>query len=99
MIKEIARIDIDPAQAAAFEAAVAQAAPHFRAAAGCRSFSLERAVDRPGLYLLVVGWDSVAAHMVDFRASDGFQAWRALAGPFFKATPDVFHVETAVDGF
>lgn len=99
MIKEIARIDIDPARAADFEAAVAQAVPHFRAAPGCHSVVLERAVDRPGHYLLVVGWDSVAAHMVDFRASDGFQAWRALAGPFFQSTPDVFHVETAIDGF
>lgn len=99
MIKEIARIDIDPAKAAAFEAAVAQAQPHFRAAPGCRSFALERAVDRPGHYLLVVGWDSIDAHMVDFRASDGFQAWRALVGPFFTATPDVFHIETAIDGF
>jgi quinol monooxygenase YgiN len=99
MIKEIARIDIDPAQAKDFEAAVAQAAPHFRAAAGCRNFALERAVDRPGHYLLVIGWESVAAHTVDFRASDGFQAWRTLAGPFFKTIPDVFHVETAIDGF
>ncbi len=99
MIKEIARIDIDPAQSAAFEAAVAQAEPYFRAADGCRSFALERAIDRPGHYLLVVGWTSVAAHMVDFRGSDGFQAWRALAGPFFKTAPDVFHIETAIDGF
>ena len=99
MIKEIARIDIDPARAADFEAAVAQAQPHFRAAPGCRSFVLERVLDRPGHYLLVVGWDSVDAHMVDFRASDGFQAWRALAGPFFKGAPDVFHIEPAVGGF
>jgi hypothetical protein len=49
--------------------------------------------------MLVVGWDSVAAHMVDFRASEGFGAWRTLAGPFFKSTPDVYHVETALDGF
>ena len=99
MIKEIARIEIDPTKAAAFEAAVAQAEPLFRAAAGCHSFTLERAVDRPGHYLLVVGWDSVDAHIVDSRGSYDFQAWRALAGPFFIAPPDVFHVETAVDGF
>lgn len=99
MIQEIARLSIDPADAAAFEAAVAQAVPHFHSAPGCRSFALERSVDRPGDYMLVVGWDSVDAHMVDFRGSDGFQAWRALVGPFFKSAPDVDHVEPAVQGF
>lgn len=99
MVRELARIEIDPAQSEAFEAAVAKAAAHFRGAPGCRSFRLDRSVDRPGHYLLVVGWDSVEAHMVDFRASPAFQEWRALAGPFFRQAPDVDHVETAVDGF
>ncbi|OYW87140.1 MAG: antibiotic biosynthesis monooxygenase, partial [Sphingobium sp. 32-64-5] len=89
MIREIVRIEIDPAQSAAFEAAVAEASPHFKAAPGCRSFRLERSVDRPGHYLLVVGWDSVDAHMVDFRGSPNFQAWRAMAGPFFRQPPEV----------
>lgn len=99
MISEIAQIQIDPAEAEAFEGAVAKAEPHFRAAKGCRSFRLDRAVDRPGFYMLVVGWESVEAHMVDFRNSEGFQHWRALAGPFFRQPPDVFHVETALAGF
>lgn len=99
MITEIARIEIDPADAAAFEAAVAEAMPHFRAARGCRHFRLDRSVDRPGHYQLVVDWDSVDAHMVDFRATDGFAAWRALAGPFFRTPPQVDHVERAVAGF
>lgn len=99
MIKEMARLEIDPARASEFEAAVAQAVPHFKAAKGCHALQLERSVDRPGHYLLVVQWDSVEAHMVDFRESDGFQAWRALAGPFFVATPDVYHIEPAIDGF
>jgi quinol monooxygenase YgiN len=99
MVREIATIEINPGDAAPFEAAVAKAAEHFRAAPGCRSFHLERSGDRPGAYLLVVGWDSVAAHMTDFRTSSGFEAWRALAGPFFKQPPAVDHVETAFDGF
>lgn len=99
MITELARIDIDPAETERFEAAVNEAMPLFRAAPGCRSFRLDRSVDRPGHYLLVVGWDSVDAHMVEFRASEGFNAWRALAGPFFRGTPDVYHVEQALAGF
>ena len=96
MIHEIAMLTIDPAQAAAFEAAVAQAEPHFEAARGFVSFGLQRSVEHPERYRLVVGWESVEAHIVDFRESTGFQAWRALAGPFFVAPPAVEHVATII---
>jgi len=96
MIHEIATIPVDPDQADAFEAAVAEARPLFEAAKGFRSFALERSIETPGRYLLVIGWESVEAHTVDFRGSPDFQAWRALAGPFFAATPSVEHVIRAV---
>lgn len=94
MITEIAKITIDPADAAAFEAAVAQAAPVLRAAEGCRSMRLERVTEDAAQYRLMVEWDSVAHHMVTFRESEGFKQWRALAGPYFAATPVVEHTET-----
>lgn len=94
MVYEIATITIDPARAAAFEAAVAAARPYFEAARGFVSFAMQHSVEHPERYLLVVEWESVEAHMVDFRASPGFQEWRALAGPFFVSPPSVEHVET-----
>lgn len=96
MIHEIASLTIDPARAAEFEAAVAEARPHFEAARGFVSFGFQRVIEVPGAYRLVVGWETVEAHMVDFRESAGFQAWRALAGPFFIAPPAVVHVEAVI---
>lgn len=96
MIHEIATITIDPANAAAFEAAVAAARPHFEAAKGFVSVALDRSIEHPGRYRLVVGWDSVEAHMVDFRDSAGFAAWRALASPFFVAPPSIEHVARVI---
>ena len=96
MIHEIATISIDPARAADFEGAVAAARPHFEAANGFLSFALQRSIETPERYLLVVGWDSVDAHMVDFRASEGFQVWRTLASPFFTAPPSVEHVAQVI---
>ena len=96
MIQELATITIDPARAADFEAAVAAARPHFEAARGYVSFALERSIESPERYRLVVGWDSVEAHMVDFRESEGFQHWRALASPFFVAPPSVEHVARVI---
>jgi heme-degrading monooxygenase HmoA len=91
MIKEIAQIRIDPARASDFEAAVKQAAPAFKDADGCRAMSLERVVEDPALYRLVVLWDSVDHHMVTFQNSDGFKMWRGLAAPFFSEPPIVDH--------
>jgi heme-degrading monooxygenase HmoA len=91
MITEIATITIDPVRATEFEAAVAQATPLFRAAEGCHGMALERVIEDPALYKLVVHWDSVEHHTVKFRGSEGFRAWRALVGSFFLVTPTVIH--------
>lgn len=91
MITEIAYLTIDPARADDFEAAVAAAAPHFAAAEGCHGMRLERVHEDAAQYRLSVDWESVDHHMVTFRDSDGFQQWRALAGPFFVEAPRVEH--------
>ncbi len=90
---------IDPARAAEFEAAVAQAAPAFREAEGCHGMALERVIEDPARYRLVVRWESVDHHTVTFRNSPAFQTWRGLAGPFFAAPPVVEHTETVATHF
>jgi quinol monooxygenase YgiN len=99
LITEIATIVIDPARAVDFEAAVAAAAPHFKAAEGCHGMALDRCIEDPARYFLRVEWKSVDHHMVTFRESAGFQAWRILAGPFFAEPPVVVHSDRAVTGF
>ena len=94
MVTEIAVLTIDPAKAAEFEAAVAEAAPLFKAADGCQGMALERVIERPGQYRLVVQWRDVDAHMRGFRDSPAFAVWRALAGPFFTAPADMTHSES-----
>jgi heme-degrading monooxygenase HmoA len=99
MIVEIAEIVVKPGSRAAFEEAVATALPLFEAARGCRSARLERSVDCPERYRLVVGWETLEDHVVHFRGSPEFQRWRALAGPHFAEPPRVDHVEVALEGF
>ncbi|WP_221793792.1 antibiotic biosynthesis monooxygenase family protein [Aquisediminimonas sediminicola] len=99
MIIEIALITIDPTQAHAFEHAVAQARDIFQTAEGCRGMRLERMIEDPAKYMLRIQWDSLEHHMVTFRNSEGFQAWRALASPFFVAAPVVEHSREVLHGF
>lgn len=96
MIREIATIQIDPSRAEAFEAAVTEAEAHFRASLNCLEFSLHRGIENEREYRLIVGWTSVEAHMVDFRGSPGFAAWRTLASPFFVTPPLVEHVTQVI---
>ena len=41
--------------------------------------------------MLLVEWDSVEAHLTNFRATDRFSRWRALIGPCFAGPPQVEH--------
>ncbi len=98
-IREIAEIEVIAGQEATFEAAVAEAAPHFKGARGCRSFALDRSIEHPQRYRLIVGWDSVEDHMIHFRESPAFQIWRGLVGEHFAVPPRVEHVARVIDGF
>ncbi|MCW2406871.1 quinol monooxygenase YgiN [Sphingobium sp. B1D7B] len=99
MIFEIAHIAIKQDMSLAFEDGVRRAAGLFKSAEGCTSFRLERGIEEPLNYLLIVGWRSVDDHMLTFRASDAFAQWRALVGSCFAEPPQVRHVETVVDAF
>jgi heme-degrading monooxygenase HmoA len=91
MYLEIAAIEIIAEKESAFEAAVAEAAPLFLRAKGCRGMQLQRSVEQPSHYRLVVRWETVEDHMVHFRQSDDFQAWRRLVGEYFASPPVVEH--------
>lgn len=93
-VVEIAEITVT--DAAGFEAGVIKARPHFLAAEGCLGLALHRVIETPDTYRLVVKWRMVEDHMVTFRASEGFQAWRAAVSPFFAGPPVVTH-SRAVD--
>ncbi len=73
MILEIAQITVKAGMENRFEAGVAEAKPLFQRAKGCLSMELVRSVEFPGRYRLLVGWETLENHTVDFRNSDDFQ--------------------------
>ncbi len=99
MIFERAEIRVKAGEEANFVAAVQAAAPLFKRAKGCVSMQLERSVEYPDRYTLVVGWQTVEDHTVDFRNSADFQEWRRLAGPYFAEPPQVQHLDTVLQAF
>jgi hypothetical protein len=41
--------------------------------------------------VLLVEWESVDAHLDNFRATERFTTWRGLIGPYFDGAPRVEH--------
>jgi len=90
---EFAYLQIDPAKASEFEAAVTTAQPYFEELSYCHSMNLVRIIETPGKYILIVVWSSLEAHTVKFRESENFQKWRECVGGFFTEAPHVEHGE------
>lgn len=91
MVVEVALIDVNPGQEDDFAAAYGKARQILVSTPGCRSARMTRGVETPTRFILIVEWDSVAAHEENFRATDRFGQWRGLIGPYFAAPPRVEH--------
>jgi len=97
MIYEHATITITAGREAEFERAFAAGAPPlFEQAEGCHGIELRRCIEEPTRYCLMVGWDSVEDHMVDFRESPLFAQWRAIVSEYLAAAPTLEHYSTLV---
>jgi heme-degrading monooxygenase HmoA len=93
-VLEHAMLAIRPGQEQAFEAAFAKAQNIISAARGYLSHRLERCVEQPDRYLLLVEWTDLDAHTVGFRGSPEYQQWRALLHHFYDPFPTVLHFRT-----
>lgn len=91
MVLEIATFDIRPGAEEAFAVAAQQGLALVAETAGHQTTRLTRGVEAPSRFVLLVEWDSVAAHQ-SFRDSDRYPQWRALISPHFAAPPAVEHV-------
>lgn len=98
MILEQAVLDVKEGMAAEFEVAFAQAQAIIARAQGYRGHRLQRCLERPHRYLLLVAWASLEDHTHGFRGSDDYQAWKALLHHFYDPFPVVEHYEALFGG-
>jgi len=93
MILEIAPLQIRAGQTQAFETAFAQAQANISAMPGYISHELQRCVERPDHYMLLVRWQTLDAHEKGFRGSPQYQEWKRLLHHFYDPFPTVLHYE------
>ena len=93
MILEIASIEVIPGKEADYLAAFDQAKDILTTKKGYISHELQRGIEEPNRFLVMIKWQTLEDHTVGFRESPDFLKWRALIGPFFNSPPDVKHYE------
>jgi len=93
MILEVAILDVKPGRESEFEGAFGQAQHIISGMPGYRSHQLQRCLEQPGRYLLLVHWDRLEDHTVGFRQSPQYQAWRELLHHFYDPFPEVQHYQ------
>jgi heme-degrading monooxygenase HmoA len=86
-------LQIRTGQSPAFEAAFAKAQTIVSATPGYISHELQRCLERPDEYVLLVRWETLEAHEIGFRKSPQYQEWKALLHHFYDPFPTVLHYE------
>ena len=92
-ILEAAVLKIVPGQSGAFERSFGEAQLIIASMPGYLSHELQRCMERDDEYLLLVRWESVAAHEEGFRQSPQYQEWKALLHHYYEPFPTVLHYE------
>jgi heme-degrading monooxygenase HmoA len=92
MILEVADITIPPGRNAEFDEAIVRGIQTVIShAEGFRGWKVNRGIESPERYLLMIFWDTLEDHTVRFRGGPLFAQWRAIVGPFFAQPPVVEH--------
>lgn len=93
MILEHCDIQIDPSKQSGFEEAIVRGLETvISKAKGFQGYKVNHSLETPSRYLLLIYWDTLENHTVDFRGSEAFADWRAIVGPFFTKPPVVEHM-------
>lgn len=93
MILEVAILEIKPGLAKEFETAFKTASSIIASMSGYISHELQRCIETPNRYILLVRWQTLEDHTVGFRQSPDYQQWRSLLHHFYDSFPTVEHYQ------
>lgn len=93
MILEVAILDVKPNLESEFEQNFAKAQTIISSMKGYISHQLQRCVENPSRYILLVNWQTIEDHEQGFRQSAQYQEWKALLHHFYDPFPTVEHFE------
>lgn len=93
MILEVAILDVKPGQEDHFTDAFKQAQSIISSMPGYISHELQRSIEIPERFLLLVKWEKLEDHTEGFRQSALYKEWAALLHHFYDPFPMVEHYQ------
>jgi len=96
VITEHALLQVVPGRDDEFVGAMERAKELIATSPGFVSLRVERGIERPGCFLLLVQWERLEDHTEGFRGSAAYEQWRAALHHFYDPFPLVEHYEPVV---
>ncbi|RKQ30375.1 antibiotic biosynthesis monooxygenase family protein [Oceanobacillus halophilus] len=96
MVQEIFILEVTSGLEKDFEEAFNQAKELMSTSKGYLGAELKRCVEQENKYLVSVSWESVEAHVHDFKKTSEFEEMKKLLGPFYLSIPKVQHYEKVI---
>ncbi|MFN6517727.1 MAG: antibiotic biosynthesis monooxygenase family protein [Nostoc sp. CreGUA01] len=93
MILEAAILNVKPGLESDFENNFQKASQIISSINGYLSHELHRCIEVEGKYLLLVRWETLESHTVEFRGSAEYQEWKKLLHHFYEPFPTVEHFQ------
>jgi heme-degrading monooxygenase HmoA len=94
VVLEVVILDIKPELLSEYEHAFEEAQKIISSRPGYISHQLQKCIEKPNRYILLVNWQTLIDHTVGFRESAEFQEWRKLLHHFYDPLPQVEHYES-----
>ena len=91
MVLEIATLSVRAGHEHEFESSFLKASAIIASMPGYVSHQLQRSIETPNQYALLVNWTSREAHTVGFRGSPEYQRRKEMLHHFYDPSPRVEH--------
>ncbi|MBB6636839.1 antibiotic biosynthesis monooxygenase family protein [Cohnella thailandensis] len=93
MILEVAILNVIPGQSERFEESFRQASRIISSMPGYIEHELQKCLEEPNKYILLVRWGRLEDHTEGFRGSKEYQEWKSLLHHYYDPFPTVEHFE------
>tara|TARA_Y100001934_G_C11661995_1_gene454930 strand:+ start:62 stop:373 length:312 start_codon:yes stop_codon:yes gene_type:complete len=97
MILEVAILNVKNELQENFEKDFKIASQYISSIKGYKGHSLRKCMENENQYILLVDWENIQNHEVDFRQSDAYLKWKELLHDYYEPFPIVEHYETVFE--
>ena len=97
MILEVAILYVKDGQEKQFEVDFATAGQYISSIKGYIKHSLRKCMEQKNKYILLVDWEKLEDHTIEFRQSPQYLEWKSLLHHYYDPFPIVEHYDTIVE--